>query len=83
MRDVHSKQHQCPFCPFKWTRPDKIKNHIKTTHKEILAPDVLLEIEALCGKRLTQHLDGLLKEANGLGEAAFESFSSHGLPVLV
>jgi len=69
-RDVHAIPRQCPFCHIKWTRPDKIKTHIKNAHKESVAPDVLLKIEALCGQRLTQHLDGLLQGANG--EAAFQ-----------
>jgi len=86
MRDVHTdslrdQKPDCPFCTFKWTRPDKIKDHIITAHKECLAPDILLEIAALRGKRLTQYLDRLSQGTNR--EAAFQSISSSYDPLRV
>ncbi|KAH9163729.1 hypothetical protein EDB89DRAFT_482440 [Lactarius sanguifluus] len=31
---VHHPPRHCPFCPYLWKRPDKIKNHILYTHPE-------------------------------------------------
>ncbi|KAH9961035.1 hypothetical protein BC827DRAFT_1155484 [Russula dissimulans] len=79
MKDVHidnDQKPQCPLCTFKWTRPDKIKTHIISAHKECLAPDILHEIDALRGRHLTQYLDKLSQDNNR--EAAFQSIPSHG-----
>ncbi|KAI9428322.1 hypothetical protein H4582DRAFT_2067760 [Lactarius indigo] len=52
---VHSLPHKCPFCTtYSWSRPDKIKDHLKTKHQD--EHQVLDEIRAKCGRDLVAYL---------------------------
>lgn len=54
--DVHKPRRQCPFCPYKWCRPNKIKTHVMVNHKDRLSREVLNEISAKRGRRLVAFL---------------------------
>lgn len=47
--DVHQPRRKCPFCPYKWCRPNKIKTHLMVNHKDRLPQEVLNEINARRG----------------------------------
>ncbi|KAH8991065.1 hypothetical protein EDB86DRAFT_1634653 [Lactarius hatsudake] len=52
--DVHTLPHRCPFCPYGWSRPDKIKAHLKAKHQD--EPQVLNEILPKRGQHLVTYL---------------------------
>ncbi|KAF8496851.1 hypothetical protein F5888DRAFT_370329 [Russula emetica] len=52
-KDVHEPPRQCPFCLYQWTRPGKIKHHIKSCHGD----EFLGEFEVLRGKEIVEFLD--------------------------
>ncbi|KAF8270379.1 hypothetical protein EI94DRAFT_1723078 [Lactarius quietus] len=54
--DVHNPRRQCPFCPYKWCRPNKIKTHLLVNHKDKLSREVLNEISAKRGRHLVAFL---------------------------
>ncbi|KAF8274231.1 hypothetical protein EI94DRAFT_1713924 [Lactarius quietus] len=54
--DVHNPRRQCPFCPYKWCRPNKIKTHLTVNHKDKLSPEVLNELSAKRGRHLVAFL---------------------------
>jgi hypothetical protein len=56
-RDVHETPRKCPFCPLQWTRPGKIKHHIKSRHGDKFTAKLLVEFEALRGKQIDEFLD--------------------------
>lgn len=55
-REVHEPRHQCPFCTFEWTRPGKIKDHIKSLHRDKFTAKLLGEFEKLRGKEIVGFL---------------------------
>jgi hypothetical protein len=57
-KDVHEPRRQCPFCPLQWTRPGKIKRHIKSCHGDKFTAELLGEFKALRGKEIVEFLDG-------------------------
>jgi hypothetical protein len=59
MKDKHDPPRQCPFCDFKWTRPDKIKAHIVADHQEKLSAEMLNYVEPLCGRQVVEFVDGI------------------------
>jgi hypothetical protein len=46
-RDVHEQPRYCPFCDFKWTRPNNIKTHLLTRHRGKVTAELLVTIRAL------------------------------------
>ena len=57
-KDVHEPPRKCPFCIFLWTRPVKIKHHIKSSHGDLFTAELLVEFEALRGKGIVEFLNG-------------------------
>lgn len=55
--DVHSPRRRCPFCPYKWSRPNKVKAHLMVNHQD--KPLVLNEIRTKRGQRLVAFLNTL------------------------
>jgi len=55
-KDVHEPRRQCPFCTFEWTRPGKIKGHIKSRHRDQFSAKLLGEFESLRGKEIVGFL---------------------------
>ena len=58
VRDVHDPPHRCPFssCPFTWTRPNKLKDHLLADHQGGFSPEILEAIERLRGQNFYQIL---------------------------
>jgi len=56
-RDVHEPPRQCPFCPLQWTRPDKIKHHVRSCHRDKFTAKLLGDFEALRGKEIVEFLN--------------------------
>jgi hypothetical protein len=48
---------QCPFCNFRWTRPDGIKAHLVVRHAKKFTAEMLAEIKALRGRRFIEFVD--------------------------
>lgn len=57
-RDVHEQPRYCPFCDFKWTRPNNIKTHLLTRHRGKFTAELLVTIRALRGRMIIAFLDG-------------------------
>ena len=57
-RDIHEPPRHCPFCFLQWTRPSKIKHHIKSSHRDKFTAKLLGEFEKLRGKAMVEFLDG-------------------------
>jgi hypothetical protein len=57
MKDKHEPRRQCPFCDFLWTRPDKIKSHLLKKHAEGFEPEILEEVEKLCGRDVVEFVN--------------------------
>ncbi|KAH9178363.1 hypothetical protein EDB89DRAFT_1170384 [Lactarius sanguifluus] len=61
---VHTPPRRCPLCPYKWTRPDKVKAHLMNVHRDEFPQEVLNEIHAKRGQHLVAYLDTeLVKKA--------------------
>lgn len=60
LKEKHEPWRQCPFsgCKFEWIRPDKIKHHITTFHRDKFTAEVMAEFQALIGKKVIAFLDG-------------------------
>lgn len=58
LKEKHEPWRQCPFCKFEWTRPDKIRHHITTSHQDKFTAEVMAEFRALVGKKMIAFLDG-------------------------
>jgi hypothetical protein len=56
-KDVHEPSRQCPFCALRWTRPGKIKRHVKSRHCDKFTAKLLGEFETLRGKEIIEFLD--------------------------
>jgi len=57
MRDIHAPRNECPFCDhFPWSRPDKIKHHIKSDHGDVFTAELRGKFETLCGKDIVEFL---------------------------
>ncbi|KAH9055923.1 hypothetical protein EDB87DRAFT_1270534 [Lactarius vividus] len=54
INDVHTPPRRCPFCPYTWSRPNKIRDHLLTEHQD--KPQVLREICAKRGHHLVEYL---------------------------
>lgn len=48
---------RCPFCPYEWSRPEKIKAHLTDAHHNILSPENLQGICDLRGQKVVVFLD--------------------------
>ena len=57
VKDVHMPRRRCPFCPFVWARPGKIKAHLVADHAERFTAEILEGIKALCGRRVIEFVD--------------------------
>ena len=60
MKDKHKPPHPCPFssCPFMWTRPCKLKDHLLADHKGAFSPEILEAIKPLRGQNIVKFLNG-------------------------
>jgi hypothetical protein len=56
-KDVHEPPRKCPFCDFLWTRPGKIKHHIKSSHGDIFTAELLGKFDSLNGKKIVEFLN--------------------------
>jgi len=54
---VHSPPRHCPFCPFQWKRPDKIRTHLLEVHHDVPSAGALQEIHPRRGLGLVEFLD--------------------------
>ena len=57
IREVHDPPRKCPFCSYKWKRPDKLKSHLIIVHREEFAEDVFQRLHNLRGKDLIMFVD--------------------------
>src|SRR5258708_16949220 len=57
LKEKHEPWRRCPFCKFPWTRPDKIKQHITSYHRDKLTTEVMDKFRALYGKKMVAFLD--------------------------
>ena len=48
---------RCPFCDFRWTRPDGIKAHLMARHAKKFTADILEEVKALRGQHFIEFVD--------------------------
>ncbi|KAI0296845.1 hypothetical protein BC826DRAFT_1103652 [Russula brevipes] len=54
----HMSLRPCPFCPFRWSRPDKFKKHAMAQHKDSeSAAELLKQIKDLEGRYLIKAVD--------------------------
>jgi len=56
VKDAHMPPHQCPFCPFMWTRPAKLKDHLMADHAKIFSPEIQEKIKPLRGQAFIKFL---------------------------
>jgi hypothetical protein len=66
VRDIHDPPHQCPFssCPFTWTRPNILKDHLLADHEGGFSPEILEAIKSLRGQNFVKFLDGYVHRLN-------------------
>ena len=66
VRDVHDPPHRCPFssCPFTWTRPNKLKDHLLADHEGGFSPEILEAIKPLRGQGFVKFLDEYIHRRN-------------------
>ena len=57
--------HPCPFCAFMWTRPCKLKEHLKANHVERFSLEILEAIEPMRGQTFVKFLDEYVRRLNG------------------
>ena len=57
LKDRHEPRRQCPFCHFRWTRPNNIKVHLLAKHRGRFTPELLITIRALRGQMIVAFLD--------------------------
>ena len=53
---IHRMPSHCLFCSFKWTRPDKIRAHLKDKHPDCFSKEIWEKITALPAKQLGDFL---------------------------
>jgi hypothetical protein len=58
IRDKHMDRRRCPFCTFRWTRPNNIKVHIISKHAERFTAELLEAIRDLRGRQVIAFVDG-------------------------
>jgi hypothetical protein len=56
LRDNHIPQQRCPFCDFKWSRPERIRTHLMVNHTEQCTTEMQEKITSLRGRRDTEEL---------------------------
>ncbi|KAH9038490.1 hypothetical protein EDB85DRAFT_1887884 [Lactarius pseudohatsudake] len=49
VRDRHEERRKCPFCCTRWTRPERIRNHVLKNHGRLLSENERREIYRLRG----------------------------------
>ncbi|KAH9000964.1 hypothetical protein EDB86DRAFT_486872 [Lactarius hatsudake] len=54
-RDRHKERHKCPFCCTRWTRPERVRNHVLKSHGRLLSENEQREIRHLRGLEDTVH----------------------------
>ena len=64
VKDVHLLPHQCPFCPFMWTRPGRLKDHFMADHAEIFSPEIQEKIKPLRGQDFIKFLGEYVHSSN-------------------
>ena len=58
IRDKHMVRRRCPFCTFRWSRPNNIKVHIISEHAETFTAELLEAIKGLRGRDVIAFVDG-------------------------
>ena len=58
IRDKHTDRRVCPFCTFRWSRPNSIKVHIISEHAERFTAELLEAIKGLRGRDVIAFVDG-------------------------
>jgi len=58
IRDKHMDRRLCPFCTFRWSRPNNIKVHIISEHAERFTAELLEAIKGLRGRQVIAFVDG-------------------------
>ena len=54
----HMDRRRCPFCTFRWSRPNNIKVHIISKHVERFTAELLEAIKGLRGRQVIAFVDG-------------------------
>ncbi|KAH9166491.1 hypothetical protein EDB89DRAFT_1910630 [Lactarius sanguifluus] len=49
VRDRHEERRKCPFCRTRWTRPERVRNHVLRNHGRLLSENEQREIYRLRG----------------------------------
>jgi len=58
MIDKHMARRRCPFCAFRWSRPNNIKVHIISKHAKRFTAEILEGIKGLRGRDVIAFIGG-------------------------